>query len=340
MTRDSACVSIIIPCYNVDQYIEECIESAYNQTFRSIEVIAVDNNSTDKTLDRLHSLQSRYPDLTITSEHTMGAPAARNRGLEMASGDWIQFLDADDLLAPEKIEHQIGLLSDRDCECFIAGAYTKLSTNNHKWDCIPSTKNPWISLLNTTLGITSANLFNKKALQRVGGWDETYRSSQDAKLMFDLLRQHDQVLVDDSLLTILRERESGQISQKNPLEKWSRYVDLRLDIISFMEQYKPKVHEVFQPEIRSTLFNHIRVLARYDLGGANSVLKRHLPTDYRPMTKNGHRTPYTVAYALFGFRTTERLVRMSQRMKRLVSLVRRRFDRSPWSVQFHRQPRP
>ena len=325
MTRDSACVSIIIPCYNVDQYIEECVESAYNQTFRSIEVIAVDNHSTDKTLDRLDSLQSRYPDLTVTSEHAIGAPAARNKGLELADGDWIQFLDADDLLAPEKIAHQIGLLSDRDCECFIAGAYTKLRTNNHKRDILPSTRNPWISLLNTALGITSANLFNKRALQRVGGWDETCRSSQDAKLMFDLLTQNDRVLVDDSLLTILRERESGQISQMDALEKWSRYVDLRLDIIAFMKQYKPEVHEAFQPEIQSMLFNQIRVLARYDLNGANSVLKRHLPKDFRPMTKNGQSTPYTVAYALVGFRTTEHLVRVSQWMKQVVSLVRTKF---------------
>ena len=321
MTRDSARVSIIIPCYNVGQYIEECVESAYNQTFRSIDVIAIDNNSTDKTLDRLHLLRSRYPDLTVTSEHATGAPAARNKGLELADGDWIQFLDADDLLAPEKIAHQIGLLSDRDCECFIAGAYTKLRTNNHKWDILPSTKNPWISLLNTARGITSANLFNKRALQRIGGWDETYRSSQDAKLMFDLLRQNDEVLIDDSLLTILRERESGQISQTDPLAKWSQYVDLRLDVISFIKQYQPEVHEAFQPEIQSMLFNHIRVLARYDLNGANSVLKKHLPNDFRPTTKNGLSTAYTVVYTLLGFRTTEHLIRVSQWMKQVASLV-------------------
>ena len=100
-------VSVVIPCYNVETYIEECLESVLKQTYSEIEIICIENNSEDRTLEKLIQFKDRFPDKIIVDHETKkGAAAARNKGLSLVRGNWIQFLDADDLLMPNKIEHQ------------------------------------------------------------------------------------------------------------------------------------------------------------------------------------------------------------------------------------------
>lgn len=97
-------VTVVIPCYNTESLVGEAIESALAQTYRSIEVVVVDDGSTDGSLDVI----KRFDDhIRWTSIPNAGGCAARNKGIEMADGRWIQFLDADDLLAPETVSRKI-----------------------------------------------------------------------------------------------------------------------------------------------------------------------------------------------------------------------------------------
>src|SRR5688500_16397229 len=114
-------VSVIIPCYNVEEYINECIESVLSQTEKDVEIICIDNGSTDKTSDMLSNFAEKHPGkITIDSESRKGAPFARNKGLELAMGEWIQFLDADDLLENDKIQHQLEIAANHPEVDFIA----------------------------------------------------------------------------------------------------------------------------------------------------------------------------------------------------------------------------
>ncbi len=101
-------VSILIPAYNDEEYVGDSIESALAQTYPECEVIVVDDGSTDDTAREVRN----YDRVKLITQTNQGAPAARNRGLEAASGTYIQFLDADDLLHPSKIEAQIERLDD------------------------------------------------------------------------------------------------------------------------------------------------------------------------------------------------------------------------------------
>ncbi|HEY4324125.1 MAG TPA: glycosyltransferase family 2 protein [Mucilaginibacter sp.] len=103
---DNPLVSIIIPVYNSEKYVAECIESAINQTWSNKEIIIVDDGSTDRSLTIVQR-QANNPLVKIIQQSNKGASAARNTGLKEAKGDYIQFLDADDLLSPNKIEEQI-----------------------------------------------------------------------------------------------------------------------------------------------------------------------------------------------------------------------------------------
>lgn len=114
-------VSIIIPCYNKRPYVAKAIESALSQT-AACEVIVVDDGSTDGSLDIIRSYGSR---IRWTSGPNRGGSAARNRGLELATGNWIQFLDADDILPPEKIAVQIAAMegASEDAMAFCPWAF-------------------------------------------------------------------------------------------------------------------------------------------------------------------------------------------------------------------------
>jgi glycosyltransferase involved in cell wall biosynthesis len=97
-------VSVIIPVYNCERYVEEAICSVLNQTYKPLELILVDDGSTD---DSAKIIKKYEPDVHYLSQSNQGMAAARNRGIEAAGGDYFAFLDADDLWVPDKIQAQI-----------------------------------------------------------------------------------------------------------------------------------------------------------------------------------------------------------------------------------------
>ena len=101
-------VSILIPCYNSEQWIAQTIESALSQAWPNKEVIVVDDGSTDGSLAVAKRFESSI--VKVLNQKNCGASTARNRALKEAQGDFIQYLDADDLLSPQKIEQQVLLL--------------------------------------------------------------------------------------------------------------------------------------------------------------------------------------------------------------------------------------
>lgn len=104
-------VSVIIPCFNQAKYLPDALDSLIAQTHPSWECIIVDDGSTDDTSEVAGRYASGFPAIRAVRQDHAGTSAARNRGLQEASGAYIQFLDADDLLEPSKIQKQFDLLS-------------------------------------------------------------------------------------------------------------------------------------------------------------------------------------------------------------------------------------
>ena len=103
-------VSILIPAYNAERFIGETIRSALAQTWPSKEIIVVDDGSRDGTLEVARRFASRS--VQIVTQENQGAAAARNRALALSQGEYIQWLDADDLLSVRKVERQVDALRD------------------------------------------------------------------------------------------------------------------------------------------------------------------------------------------------------------------------------------
>lgn len=99
------CVSIIIPVYNVEQYLEECLESAVNQTLKNIEIIAVNDGSTDNSLSILERYKAKYNNFKILNQNNQGLSSARNTGLKVCSGKYVYFLDSDDFIELDTVEY-------------------------------------------------------------------------------------------------------------------------------------------------------------------------------------------------------------------------------------------
>lgn len=97
--------SVIIPVYNTGLYLEECINSVFNQTQKEIEVIAINDGSTDDSLDVLLRLQKIYPELIILTQDNQGLGYTRNVGIKKASGEYIFFLDSDDYILENTLEN-------------------------------------------------------------------------------------------------------------------------------------------------------------------------------------------------------------------------------------------
>jgi glycosyltransferase involved in cell wall biosynthesis len=105
-------VSILIPAYNAEQWIAETLESAVGQTWARKEIIVVDDGSRDRTAEVARRFASRG--VVVVTQQNQGAAATRNHALRLSQGDYIQWLDADDLLSPDKIERQLGAMRESD----------------------------------------------------------------------------------------------------------------------------------------------------------------------------------------------------------------------------------
>ena len=103
-------VSILIPAYNAEEWIADTLQSAINQSWQHKEIIVVDDGSSDRTAEVARRFTSKG--VAVFSTENKGAAAARNMAFSLSQGDYIQWLDADDLLAPDKIERQIAILGE------------------------------------------------------------------------------------------------------------------------------------------------------------------------------------------------------------------------------------
>lgn len=108
-------VSVITPIYNAEKYLKSTLESVFNQTYKNLEIVLVDDCSTDNSKTIIDELmRDHYEIIYFCQPKNMGAGAARNKALELATGQYVAFLDSDDLWLPEKTEKQINLMKEKN----------------------------------------------------------------------------------------------------------------------------------------------------------------------------------------------------------------------------------
>jgi len=121
MSFESPLVSVVIPMYNIEEYIGETLQSALNQTYKNIEIVVVDDGSIDKSAAVIRSFQQKYNNIKYVYQKNSGVSSARNIGIQNSQGSYIAFLDSDDLWQDTKIEKQLNRILKSGMEVCYCG---------------------------------------------------------------------------------------------------------------------------------------------------------------------------------------------------------------------------
>lgn len=114
-------VSIIVPVYNAVMYIDRCVQSILSQTIREYEVILVNDGSSDGSLHLCQSYADAYDNITLISQDNSGVSAARNRGLSVAKGTYVMFVDSDDYMFPQMCEIMVNTIEEKNADLVVCG---------------------------------------------------------------------------------------------------------------------------------------------------------------------------------------------------------------------------
>jgi glycosyltransferase involved in cell wall biosynthesis len=189
-------VSILIPAYNSQEWIAETLRSAISQIWQRKEIIVVDDGSPDQTL--AVARQFEHYGVQVVSQKNQGASAARNKAFDLSQGDFIQWLDADDLLAPDKIARQMEVAEQCPSKrTLISGAWGHFLYRQQQADFVPTALwrdlpvNEWLLLkMGQNLHMQTATWLVSRALTEAAGpWDTTLTTDDDGEYFCRVIAQ-------------------------------------------------------------------------------------------------------------------------------------------------------
>lgn len=208
-TSDPPEVSVVVTCYNYAHYLEGCMQSILAQTYQNFEIILIDDGSTDETPDIARKFQA-VPNFFYVRQSNSGQARATNRGIELARGTYVAFLDADDAWLPEKLEKQIalfdqprvGVVYNRLREMDPEGNILEVGPVGRRWQPQAGSVIKWLLFENFVP--FSSSIVRKQCLQELGGLDESLSMVTDWDLWLRLSMHWEFDYVDEHLLLYRR----------------------------------------------------------------------------------------------------------------------------------------
>ena len=210
-------VSVIIPAYNIAPYIGETLSSVFAQTFTDYEVIVINDGSPD-TVELEYALSGFRDRIHYLKQENLGASAARNAGLRTARGEFIAFLDGDDLWLPNYLDEQIKFIREHDCDLVCADAlmFGETAPRHQTYmEWLMETAPPFgtVSFRELISGqrclITSGVIARRKLIVEAGLFDEALRTAQDYDLWLRLARSRARLMYQRTLLLRYRCHAGG-----------------------------------------------------------------------------------------------------------------------------------
>ncbi len=214
-------VSVIIPAYNAEKYIAETLDSVLKQTYQDFELIVIDDESRDNTLNILGEYQKKYQGkIKIIKKQNGGPASARNEGIKAATGEYIAFNDADDLWLPEKLDKQIAHFDMQLSEVGMVYTHAKKFDLNGVWTLPEKHSNRYhegnifIPLLKKNFIPNQSVIVRRNCFDKVGLFDESpdLISIEDYDMWLRIAKKY-KVSYLDAMLSLYREH-SGGISKK------------------------------------------------------------------------------------------------------------------------------
>lgn len=262
-SREKRLVSVVIPVYNGEKYIEECLESVYQQTYRPIEVVVVDDGSTDNSLE---VIENSPGEKKIISQQNKDVSHARNTGVQNASGEFIAFLDQDDLWHHEKLEKQIQAFSDNpevdlvfsDLIKFNDEGKKRRAKDRHKYASRLNDQNLFEMLVRKNVLMPSGVMVRKKSFVRAGMFDAQFKTCGDYEMWLRMAAKGMKFRYLPEPLTLYRQHEENnskkiEIMNEDRLKAVRKIFSLRelspaqkkLEKIALASVYMESAHAFF-----------------------------------------------------------------------------------------------
>lgn len=215
----SPLVSILVPLYNAEKYFVETLDSLLAQTYQNIEIIIVDDGSTDGSLSIARKYEKLHQNIKVYTQKNSGAAAARNRAFKESKGDYIQYFDADDIMHPDKISAQMdGLRAFGFQEDIVAtgkcmrfyntienSTYLKKSIEKDYDDTLTFLKEAWI---NSEYFIGQSWLITRKLNDKIGGWNTDLTFNDDGEFFTRVTYNASKIIyIEDSIVYYRQDNE-------------------------------------------------------------------------------------------------------------------------------------
>lgn len=226
-------VSVIVPVYNSSKYLEECITSIINQTYKNLEIIIINDNSTDNSLNIINKFKDKRIKV-INLKKTKGVANARNEGIKKSSGNYICYLDSDDYITKDKIEKQVKFMEENNVIfSYTNFIYLKDSGKKH-YAKLARKLNHNQALKNTAI-LTSTVMLNMDKLKKEDIFMPNIDKGQDTACWWKILKKGITAYNLSDFLTVYRVHKKSLSSNKfNALKRtWHLYV---LEDISFIRK--------------------------------------------------------------------------------------------------------
>lgn len=301
-------VSILIPCFNAERWLHDAIASALAQSWRDTEVVVVDDGSTDGSAAVARQFGSR---IRFEGRAHAGANAARNRLLELARADWVQYLDADDYLLPDKIASQAEWLRQTPGVDVVYGPATlELWSDGaveRRLTPVPEPRDPWLLLARWQLPQTGAPLWRKQAIIDAGWWAPQQPCVQEHELYLRLLMHGKRFAYHAANGAVYRYWTTATVSRRNSAETRRR----RLDVLQRAEDHLRQIGELTRERreaINVTRFGDARMAWSENRDEAHAIMKLIAQSD-PAFTPIGPAAPrrYRLLYRLLGFDGAQRV---------------------------------
>lgn len=242
MNNLSDLISVIVPIYRVEEYLDECVASVVNQTYRNLEIILVDDGSPDHCPQMCDEWAVRDSRIKVIHKVNGGLSDARNAGIEIATGEYIAFVDSDDFITPDMLEKLHAALVKADADIAACGILTCEGEKQTAWGCRDTVGTP---------KQIYALLYNDTAYP-VAAWNKLYRRScwetlrfpvgktcEDAFTTYQLIHNARRIVMIPEALYCYRIRPGSIMTSAFSLKKMDEEAAWRCNY-EFMEQHYPQ----------------------------------------------------------------------------------------------------
>jgi len=303
----SELVSIIIPCYNAENWVAEAIDSCLKQTYPNIEVIVIDDGSTDRSLE---IIQSYGEQIIWQSLPHQDGNFARNTGFSLSQGEYIQYLDADDYILPDKIARQVSFLEQTQADV----VYGDWRHQRHLPDgsiCLENIEVSQVqadilaSLLANWWVALAALIYRRSAVKNSAGWDENLAAAQDRDFFLSVVMNGAKVVYQPGCYSIYRRYGSVTVSTSSK----TRWLKSHQQVLSKVEGQLLEMNQLsmkYRHALAMSYFELARESLFVDYSQYLVFLEKALVL-FPDFQSHSKRAIYRFVQNVLGFRQTERI---------------------------------